>query len=224
MTRTLISNFALLLFVQLWTLQPTYAQGTKDPMAEQILNAVSKKHKKLKGFKAVYEHRLQENTGQEKNTQKATITVRNTQYHLVLNGGQQQVFCDGKTVWSYLKKENEVTISEYLPDADEISPDKVYTFYQKGYKYVMIGEVKDGGEILQTIDLEPEDLNKEIAKIRMFIRKSDQTIKKWIIFERGTNNRQVFEVKSFEPNPPLDDALFVFDKSKYPGVKVVDLR
>ncbi|RYF62489.1 MAG: outer membrane lipoprotein carrier protein LolA, partial [Cytophagaceae bacterium] len=34
----------------------------------------------------------------------------------------------------------------------------------------------------------------------------------------------VYTITKFTPNAPAPDALFTFDKSKYPGVEVVDLR
>ena len=36
--------------------------------------------------------------------------------------------------------------------------------------------------------------------------------------------KTVFRIDKFVPNVPAADAMFIFDKSKYPGVEVVDLR
>ena len=36
--------------------------------------------------------------------------------------------------------------------------------------------------------------------------------------------RQTFKVNKFTPNVPVDDTYFVFDKAKFPGVEVNDLR
>ena len=46
---------------------------------------------------------------------------------------------------------------------------------------------------------EPENIEKEISKIRLYVDKKSLSITKWILFERGTNDREVFEIKKFVP-------------------------
>eukprot|EP01031_Cornospumella_fuschlensis_P049255 gene49255-60296_t len=46
----------------------------------------------------------------------------------------QQVICDGKTVWAYLKESNEVNVYDYDETEDELSPNKVFDFYKEGCK------------------------------------------------------------------------------------------
>lgn len=191
-------------------------------MAESILQAVSKKYKKLAGFNADFIHESESNSGQDLGSAKGSITVSGNKYKLVT--AQQTLICDGKNVWSINPKAKEVTLSDYEPEPDDITPDRIYTFYQKGYKYLFMGEVKVKGKVWQTIDIEPENLKKEFSKIRLFIDKSTLAITKWIIYERGSNNRETFLVEKFEPLNKVDASTFAFTKSKYPNLKLVDLR
>ena len=87
-----------------------------------------------------------------------------------------------------------------------------------------MGEVKVKGRIWQTIDLEPENLNKEIVKIRLFVDKSSLLITKYIVFERGTNDREVFEIETFKELKTVSQNDFSLNKKLYPGYKIVDLR
>lgn len=74
------------------------------------------------------------------------------------------------------------------------------------------------------VDLEPLDRKKtQLSKVRLVISKADKTIKSWKIFEKN-GNRYDYVIKSFTPNKALEDKEFSFDKSKYPGVEVIDLR
>jgi hypothetical protein len=41
---------------------------------------------------------------------------------------------------------------------------------------------------------------------------------------KKNGNRYSFSIKKFDPNPVVDAGTFTFDKSKYKGVKVIDLR
>ncbi|MBD0376889.1 MAG: hypothetical protein ICV51_14820 [Flavisolibacter sp.] len=43
-------------------------------------------------------------------------------------------------------------------------------------------------------------------------------------FLEKNGNRYSYTVNSLNPNASLSDASFVFDKNKFPGVEVVDLR
>ena len=41
---------------------------------------------------------------------------------------------------------------------------------------------------------------------------------------KKNGNQYTFFIKKFQPNPPTNAGTFAFDKAKYKGVKVVDLR
>jgi len=197
-------------------------QTRQDPMAGKILDGVGLKYKKLAGFTSGFKHVSENNTGDAIHTISGKITVSGSKYRLT--SGNTTLICDGKTVWSADKKTKEVTISDYEPEADDITPERIYTFYQKGYKYMFMGEVKTKTGIWQSIDLEPENIQKEVSKIRLFVDKKSQRITKWILFERGSNDREVFEVEKFTPLMVVTPGDFQFSKAQFPGYKVVDLR
>ena len=198
------------------------SQSRQDPMAEEILNAVGKKHKKMPGFIATFSHDSETNSGKVVGNLKGEIKVSGSKY--VLTSGQTTLICDGKTVWSADRKIKEVNISDYEPEPDDITPERIYNFYQKGYKYIFMGEIKVKGKIWQTIDLEPENLKKEVVKIRLFVDKTSRNIMKWIVFERGSNDREVFAIAEFKVLQKINQAEFSFNKKQFPGFKVVDLR
>jgi hypothetical protein len=47
---------------------------------------------------------------------------------------------------------------------------------------------------------------------------------KWILFERGSNDREVFEVKKFAALTKVEAGQFTWNKAEFPGFKAVDLR
>jgi outer membrane lipoprotein carrier protein len=197
-------------------------QTRQDPMAGKILDEVGKRYQKLKGFSAEFTHESENNAGETKGSLKGKITVSGSKYRLI--SGNTTLICDGKVVWSADKKTKEVTISDYEPEPDDITPERIYTFYQKGYKYMFMGEVKTKTGTWQSIDLEPENIQKEVSKIRLFVAKQNRSIMKWIVYERGSNDREVFEVTKFLPLTQIQASDFVFSKAQFPGYKVVDLR
>ena len=73
------------------------------------------------------------------------------------------------------------------------------------------------------IELAPEDRSNPIFKVRLFINQKDNTLKKWQMF-RNNGNRYTYTIKNFQANPTLASDAFSFNKAKYKGVQVVDLR
>jgi outer membrane lipoprotein carrier protein len=213
-----MKNFSCFLLSIATFLTSISAYAQHDPKAEAILNDISKKYKSIKAFKADFSYVLESPSAGKNETIVGEIFVKGDKFKIKL--GNQEVINNGTTVWTFLKEENEVNVSNYEPDAEDITPNNIYTIYQKGYKYLLSEETASS----QIIDLVPEDKSKKIFKIRLTISKKDKSIKSWKMFEK-TGNRYVYNITKFLPNPQgIDDKFFVFDKSKHKGVEVVDLR
>ena len=218
----LAKGFLVFTLVVCVGLQALVAQYRQDPNATKILEQVSARYRKLPGFQADFDRESQNNQGKTMHSSKGSILVSGNRYRL--KTGNVLLFCDGKTVWTADSKVKEISISDYSPEADDITPEKVYTFYQKGYKYIYLGDVKSGKSVWHSIDLEPENLEKEISKIRLFVDRSSYEIRKWIVFERGSNDREEFRVKNFHALPVKPGKEIQFSQKEFPGFKVVDLR
>lgn len=196
------------------------AQAQNDPKAGEILDAMSTKYKSIPAFKANFTYTLEnQNSGIKENT-SGNITVKNGKFYLKM--GDQEVINNGSTVWTYLKESNEVNISDYEPEEDAITPTNIYTIYKKGYRYNYVEQKKEGGQMYDVIDLTPENKNNQIYKIRLMVNRKDQSIRSFKTFEKN-GNRYNYLITNFTP-VDIDDKTFVFDKSKYRNVEVVDLR
>ena len=147
--------------------------------------------------------------------------MKGTKYRVAL--GDQEIICDNKTIWTYVKAANEVQVSTYNPSEQTISPTKLFTsFYDKEYKYRYIGTKTFGGKSVDMIELVPVSKAKQFSKVELAVDKSS-TIVGGNVFEKNGNQYR-YEVSGFTPNASVNDALFTFDTKKYPGVEVVDLR
>lgn len=195
-----------------------YAQN--DTKALAILDAMSKKYKDIPSFKAKFTYALEGNAGVNE-VSEGEIIVKGGKFILKIAG--QEIINNGTTVWTYMKEANEVNISDYEPDENEITPTKIYTMYKKGYKYIFLEEKVDAGKPYEVVDLVPEDKKNQVFKVRIEINKKDKSVKSWKVFEKN-GNRYLYTVKSFEPSYKIEDNLFSFDKTKYKGVEVIDLR
>lgn len=198
------------------------AQAQYDQKAKIILDAMSVRYKKMPSYVAKFSTALVNETEGLNEVFEGEITVSGDRY--MLKTEEQEIINDGTTVWTYLPDVNEVNIDDYLPDEDEITPSSIFDEYKNGYKYIWLENTKEQGMDSDVIDLIPDDaVNAQFFKIKMVISTKDRTLLKWTMFEKQ-GNKYVYTISDFNDKAVVSDALFKFDKSKYPGVEIVDLR
>ncbi len=194
----------------------------KDKKATAILDEMSKKYQTMQSFSAAFTYGVEGTSAKLTESYKGDVTVKGAKFRLKMAG--QEVFANGKDMYSYVKETNECSVTEFNPsEMDALSPTKIYTIYKKGYKYVFLEEVREGSQFYEVVELSPEDKASKIAKVQIKIDKKDKSVKSWKVWDKN-GKRTVFRVDKFMPNAPADDKMFTFDKKKYPGVEVVDLR
>ena len=198
-----------------------YEVTQNDQKAEKILNDMGKKYQSLKAFTASFSQTLENPNAKINETTEGDITVMGDKFKLSMSG--QEVINNGTTIWTYMKNENEVNISDYEPSAEDISPNQIYTMYQKGYKYNFVKEENQDGQVYEIVELTPEDRSNPIYKVLLTINKNDKSLKSWQMF-RNNGNRYTYTITKFTPNPDLEANYFTFDKAKHKDVKVIDLR
>ncbi|WP_443939584.1 LolA family protein [Pedobacter sp. MW01-1-1] len=199
----------------------TYAQT--DAKAKAILAEVSKKYKSYNIVKTDFTFTLENPKAKVKETQQGTLYVKANSNKYKVAMTNQELFSDGKSQWTYLKKDKEVQVSNVDNSADAINPAKLFTVYEKGFKYTYTGDQKVGGKTYEMIDLVPLDSKKSIFKVRLSIDKSLKQIANVLLFDKN-GNKYTYNVRAFSPNVKVPETTFAFDAKKYPGVEVVDLR
>ena len=160
----------------------------------------------------------------EKEKSEGTIVLKNKKYKLSIPKMGLQVICDGKTIWTYMVKSNEVNISNLDESTDELmDPAKIFTIYEKGFNYKYAGESVDGGVPVYNIDLSPQKPTGEIQSIKLMIDKQKMLIHGANMTGKDGNKYNVV-INQFKTDGVYKDLDFVFDTTKYKGVEVVDMR
>ena len=223
----------LLLFSILTILTTGYSFAQKDVAAKAILSKVSANYKKYEVVKTDFVFTLDNQQAGVKDTQTGTLIARSktNKYKVTLYDAAtsakpeiaQEMISDGKTQWTYLKKDNEVQINNADNSGEGLNPAQVFTIYEHGYKYIYNGNTKVGGKVYEEIDLTPEDIKKSFFKVRLLIDKTKQQIYSALIFDKN-GNRYTYTLRSFVANPQVPDNTFTFDPKAHKGVEVVDLR
>jgi len=192
-----------------------------DPQARNILDAMSEKYKNTSAFNAKIVHKLENKVEDINEEFTGEIAVKGDMYRLKMGG--QEIINDGTTLWTYLEDVQEVNVTDYDPETEQVSPSKIYDLYKSGYKYSLIGEAVRDGEVYNVVELIPEDKDGQFFKIRMEINKGDNALRKWEMFDRN-GNVYVYKVMDFNPDVNLQDSYFVFDESEHENVEVIDFR
>ena len=222
---TLMKNPLFLLIALVFLTQFSFAQAkptANDPAAKKVLDAVSAKFKTFTTVQATFAYKVENAAGKVLSTKTGTILMKGTKYKLSFGG--QEIFCNGTTVWNYDKAANEVTINTLDASSGMITPQKLFSnFYDKDFLYVMNGEKKVGAKVLQEIQLTPVDKSKNFHTVYLLIDKAGKTMYSTKVLENA-GNRYSYTVNTMKTNIPAADQLFIFDKSKYPGVTIEDLR
>lgn len=193
-----------------------------DAGAKKILDAVSARFKTYKSPQASFTYKVENAQGKALSTKKGTVSMKGSKYKVSMSG--MEIFSDGKTVWNYDKSANEVTVDNVNTSAGAMTPQKLFTnFYDKDFFYKYNGEKKEAGKTLQEIELTPTDKTRPFHKVYVLVDKASKTIYSAKFLEK-TGGRYSYTINSLSPSANVSDAEFTFNKAKYPGVEVVDLR
>ena len=195
-----------------------------DPAAKKILDAVSTKFKTFKAVQATFTFQSEDNKGGVLGTKKGTASMKGPRYRVSFAGTGQEVYCDGTNIWTYDKGANEVTITKPDNSANTITPQKIFSnFYDKDFLYKLNGEKIVNKKSVQEIEMTPVDKTKPFHKVYLLVDKQNKTLYSTRVLDKS-GNVTVYTINTLNGSANLADNLFVFDKNKYPGVEVIDLR
>lgn len=131
---------------------------------------------------------------------------------------------DGKTQWVYMKGTDEVNITE--PTSEElqgISPSSIFSIYKQGFDLLYKGEKKVAGIALFEVELISQNKSSNFTKIIVQIDKTTNLFHQIILFDKsGYENK--LSIRKMKTNINLLDKTFIFNKSEYPDVEIIDLR
>lgn len=198
------------------------AYSQTDKKAQEILNGLSSKYKTLKSLKATFTIVVENQGDKIKQEQSGTLSLKESKYKLQVAG--QEIISDGKTRWTYVKDANEIQIDNQKKDENAITPSNIFTIYEKGWLSKYLGEKKIKNITYQNIELVPLDTkSKNVFKVKLAIDKAQKTIASAVIYDKN-GSVQTITVNKFTPNGANEEAIYIFNSTKYPGSEVVDLR
>ena len=201
-------------FLLALTLLFSFSTQAQDKKAKALLDAVTAKIKSYDNIVIDFKYslnNLKENINQES---KGNVTMRGNKYVLNLMG-VTKIF-DGKNNYTINPEDEEVAISKVNEKDDTaITPSKLLTFFNSGYKYTWDIPQNVKGRKIQYIKLVPNNTKDQRKEILLGI--DTQTKNIYNLIEVGRNGtKTTLTVNSFKINQPLSKNQFTFEASKYP--------
>lgn len=212
----ILSFISLLLFAL-----PIFTQ--QDPAAKEILDRVAIKNKQYTSiqadFKLIIENRREDQTS----SSTGIIKIKGEKYYLESMGSK--VFFNGTTLFTYMEDINEVTISEPDQDSDDLieNPIMIFDFYNRDFKYHLVGEIKLDEGWMYEIDLFPNNLQQPYSRFKIFIRRNTEELYMLKAVGKDGIDYTAF-LDKMKYNEDFPDSFFDFDPSKYRGIEVIDMR
>ena len=196
----------------------------QDAKAKEILEKVTKTTQSLASIEAKFTFEMNNKANNIQDKSSGTIILKNKKYKLNIPQMGLQVSCDGKTIWTYMVKSNEVTISNLDEETDDLmDPSRIFTIYETGFNYKYAGESVDAGVPVYNIDLSPQKTTGDISSIKLMIDKQKMLIHGANMSGKDGNKYNVI-INQFKTDGIYSDSDFVFDESKHKDVEVVDMR
>jgi outer membrane lipoprotein-sorting protein len=191
--------------------------------AKELLDKFANKMKSHKSITAKFSFTLVNKAEDINDKYDGEIVLQNNMYKVNLMGAT--AYCDGNIRWTHMVEEGDVNISEPDADSDDVmeNPDKIFTIYEKGFKYKKQPSVTNGNKTLYVVDLFPKNRDNAYSRVRL-IFDSKTFAPDEIIYYAKDGNNYVIDIKSFNGNKTYPKNFFIFDKTKHPDVEMVDLR
>lgn len=189
-----------------------YAQDSQK--AKNLLDQVSGRIKTYQNIVIDFRYSAsnpRENLNQES---KGNVALKGDLY--VLNFmGVTRIF-DGKKVYSIIPEDEEITISKHDEKSDALTPSKMLTFFNSGYKYGWDILQNVRGRKIQYVKLSPLNSKDKTKQILIGIDVQTKHIYNLIKTEKD-GTVITFTINSFKTNQPLSKNHFTFTESKYPN-------
>ena len=153
-------------------------------------------------------------------TTSGTFTLKSNKFILEMDA--MKVWFDGKTQWSFIHQNNEVSITEPTEkELAETNPMAILSGFKS--KCIIRFSAKNKSDQNHCIEMVPKLKNNEIVKIEVQVNKTNGNLFSIKIINKNGGN-SILTTTNFQKGISIADNNFVFNPTKYKGVTINDLR
>lgn len=194
------------------------AQQQNDPKAEAILKKVSSVYQSYSTIKASFTLTTTPVSGRA-SVEKGNVWLKGKKFRL--DYGSQEIYCNSIFTWTYSTEDAEVTKENFKLRDNSITPNEIFTIYNKGFKSKYEGPIVRNGKNYDVIQLVPKNAA-NYSYVKLEIDKSTNKIQR--VIQHYKNGTEVaIEVTILTPNTALADTFFEWNMAAHSDVTLVDL-
>jgi len=206
----------LSIILLIFSIVGAFAQNSPD--AERVINDLLASVK-VKAVTTNFELSVTEKNGVPSQPVSGTFVMKANKF--TIDMGDSKAWFDGKTQWTYLKADNEVSITE--PSTDElaqVNPMAILASF-KAKSLVKFGKANQTTSML--VELIPKSKKDDYLKAEVQINKQSKVPQ----FIRLTDKKRtvtMLKLTNYKVLGTVNDAIFVFNKANYKQIQINDLR
>ncbi len=193
--------------------------------AKEILNAVATRYLSHEGLEIEFNIAVQL-TNKPERKESGRIIQLNEMFRI--ETGEQDIYCNGRSLWYYLKAANEVQINDYEGDESGemgiVSPKDLLRQYKSGlFEFAFVKKTKKNAHETVEIQFKPTDEFSDYSKLLITIDKTLHSIVRIKAFGKD-DSIYTMNVKKEQFAISYPEEYFIFDPDKFPGIYIEDLR
>jgi outer membrane lipoprotein-sorting protein len=191
-------------------------QSQTLPNADDMFAAVQKKYADGSSMRVKFFMK-------NENLRGSLALKRGNKYILEIAG--RTIISNGALVWNYDANERKVIISEFRDNPDNISPERLFMNFPRGYKPQLSAGDAAQEFILTLLPAKPRDQISDMQRVDLRLRrerrdKNDIQLKEIVVFDGLT--RHEWEILDIKPDAGLTDNAFEWKPPA--GTQIIDLR
>lgn len=199
-----------------------FSNAQNDADAEAVLEKVSEVYSQIESGQGKFTMIIENLEAGVNENQTGFFFIKDDMYRI--ESDMLDRVTNGETVWTYFKDDEELQITDFDPEEEEINPAEIFNLYTKDYSYPEYKDTTIDSFEFHVIDLYPNDEQESYAKVSLIINKVSNFIVKAVV-ESKNGSFVTYQIDSFKPNTLSNNDLFNVSASDYGSdIDVIDLR
>ncbi|MFA6701055.1 MAG: LolA-like putative outer membrane lipoprotein chaperone [Dysgonamonadaceae bacterium] len=197
------------------------AFGQSSTEAKSILDKTYNAYLKSNGIQLNFDIVTTDSKGNNTYNEKGVAKIKGNSF--TLNTDNVNAWFNGTTQWWMFKESNEVNISNPSNQDLTASPTGWLSLYKTGFtlKKPVIKTIN--GKNAYVINMTPNTQNSDFKEATLAVDKNNNTLLQ-IVLKLKDNSVAKINISNYNSNYKFNDSTFIFNKSDYPGVEIIDLR
>ncbi len=198
-----------------------YSLATQEPDARKLLDKVRNFYEQAQSLEIqfTYEQSASDIVGLSK---KGQISSKGQMFKLILD--DVEIYNDGKTQYTFFKKNKEVQITESESTDNKYHPKNIAALHQSGdYQFKILKKIKEAGKLLTVVEFKSKQKTDAMTTITLYVSEQTKEIHK-VNWTESNGNKTMVSFGKSSYNKVLADSSFTLNTRELKGIHIEDLR